>query len=169
MPLSGKTTVAKLMEEQKGFTVLDMGDIVRIEMDKREIPVEDTGKFVNSLREEHGMDAIAQLSTPYLEEIIQEKEKIVITGMRGWNEKQRFEKETGEEIEIITVWASRKTRKQRRQDRQREEDVKGDKFHERDLREIKNGVGKLIALSDHIIKNDNNSLEELKNKVTERF
>ncbi len=164
MPLSGKTTVAEIMEEN-GFTVLDMGEVVRIEMKKREIPAEKTGEFVNQIREEHGMDAIAQLSIPYLEEITEEKDKVVITGMRGWDEKKQFEEETGEELEIISVWTSRSSRKERREDRQREEDIKGDGFHERDLREIENGVGKMMALSDHMIKNDNISIEELEEKV----
>lgn len=164
MPLSGKTTVADYMEEN-GFAVLDMGDVVRIEMEKRDIATEDTGDWVNDMREENGMDAIAQLSSPYLEEILEEKNQVVITGMRGWNEKQRFEEETGADIDIVGVWASRETRKKRRNQRQREEDVKGDEFHERDIREIENGVGKLMALSDHMIKNDDISEEELEQKV----
>ncbi|MFB6213605.1 MAG: AAA family ATPase [Candidatus Nanohaloarchaea archaeon] len=164
MPLSGKTLVAEFMENQ-GYTLLDMGDVVRIEMERRGIEPGNEGDFVNSLRDEHGMDAIAQLSTPYLQEVADEKEKIVITGMRGWSEKERFEKELDEEIEVVAVWASRETRKQRREDRNREEDVKGQDFHERDLREIDNGVGKLLALSDHMIKNDGISKEELREEV----
>lgn len=164
MPLAGKTLVADILSDN-GFTVLDMGDVVRIEMDKRGIDVENTGTFVNSMRDEHGMDAIAQLSVPYLEEIIAEKEKIVITGMRSWDEKKKFEKETGEDIEIIAVWTPRKERKERKEERQREEDLVGDEFHKRDLREINNGVGKLIALSDHLIKNSNISKQELEDKV----
>ncbi|MFB6191159.1 MAG: AAA family ATPase [Candidatus Nanohaloarchaea archaeon] len=164
MPLSGKTLVAEFMENQ-GYTLLDMGDVVRIEMERRGIEPGNESDFVNSLRDEHGMDAIAQLSTPYLQEVADEKEKIVITGMRGWSEKERFEKELDEEVEVVAVWASRETRKQRREDRNREEDVKGQDFHERDLREIDNGVGKLLALSDHMIKNDGISKEELREEV----
>ncbi|MFT4893059.1 MAG: dephospho-CoA kinase [Candidatus Nanohaloarchaea archaeon] len=163
MPLSGKTTVADILGE-KGYTVLDMGEIVRIEMKKRGIEPGNEGEFVNSMRDEHGMDAIAKLSVPYLEEIIEENEKIVITGMRGWTEKERFEEETGEKIEIIAVWSSRETRKERREERQRDEDIEGQKFHERDVREIKNGVGKLMALSDYMIKN-HGEIEELEQKV----
>jgi dephospho-CoA kinase len=111
------------------------------------------------------MDAIAKLSVPYLEEILDEKEKIVITGMRGWKEKERFEEETGEKIEVIAVWSSRETRKQRREERQREEDLMGEKFQERDEREIDQGVGKLMALSDFLIKNENISLSELEKNV----
>lgn len=165
MPLAGKTLVAEILEDE-GFSILDMGDIVRIEMEKRDIGVENTGEFVKAMREEHGMDAIAQLSIPYLEEMVEEKDKIVITGMRSWDEKKKFEEETGEDIEVVAVWASRETRKQRRQERQREEDVKGDGFHERDIREIeKLGVGKLMALSDHLIKNNDISKQELREEV----
>lgn len=164
MPLAGKTTVAEILEKE-GFTVLDMGDVVRIEMEKRNIGTENTGEFVNSIREEHGMAGIAHLSIPYLEEILDEKEKIVITGMRGWSEKKKFEEETGEELEIIAVWTSREERKTRREERMREEDRVGDKFHERDIREIENGVGKLMALSDHIVKNNDCSMKELEEKV----
>lgn len=166
MPLSGKTTVADVMEDE-GFAVLDMGEVVRIEMDKRNVPAERTGDFVNQMRGEHGMDAIAQLSTPYLKEVTDEKDKVVITGMRSWEEKKRFEEETENDIEIVAVWASRQTRKERREERQREEDVKGDEFNERDAREMNNGVGKLMALSDYLIKNDNIAIEELEEKVKE--
>jgi len=164
MPLSGKTTVAEFMEDN-GFAVLDMGEVVRIEMEKRGIATEDTGQWVNDMRDEHGMDAIAQISAPYLGEILEEKDKIVITGMRGWSEKERFEEEVGEDMNILAIWTSRETRRKRREERQREEDVKGDDFHERDVREIENGVGKLMALSDHIIKNEGISEQELKGKV----
>ena len=164
MPLSGKTTLAELMEN-KGYTVLDMGDVVRIEMEKRGIAAKNTGEFVNSMRDEHGMDAIAQLSLPYLNEILGEKEKVVITGMRGWSEKERFESETGKQIQVIGIWASPETRKNRREERQRDEDIEGDSFRERDLREIDNGVGKLFALADHLIQNEDKNLEGLERSL----
>lgn len=166
MPLSGKTTVARLLEGYD-FELLDMGDVVRQEMEKRDIEPGNEGSFVNEMRDEHGMDAIAQLSIPYLEEIIAEEDKIVITGMRGWSEKNLFEDETGEDIETVAVWASRETRRKRRKERQRDEDVEGQGFHERDLREIENGVGKLMALSDHLVENDDVTLEELRSEVEE--
>lgn len=162
MPLAGKTAVAEIMNE-KGYELVDMGDVVRKEMEKRDIPAEETGKFVNDQREEKGMDAIAQLTTPYIE--ASESDKLVITGMRGLGEKERFEEELGEEIKMIAVWASPSTRKTRRDQRNREEDVKGDGFHQRDLRELENGVGKLMALSNRIIENEDQGLEKLEEKV----
>ncbi len=164
MPLAGKTVVAEMMEE-KGYRILDMGDVVRNEMEKRDIDTSKTGEFVVNQREEKGMDAIALLCIPYLEEIFEETEKVVITGMRGWSEKRRFEEETDIEMDIISIWASRETRKKRREERRRPEDRRGQDFHERDMREIENGMAKLMALSDRLILNDDISLEELRSKV----
>lgn len=164
MPLAGKTTVARILEEE-GFSVLDMGEVVRKEMEKRDKDVSETGSFVNSMRDQKGMDAIAKLSAPYLEEILERQKKVVITGMRGWNEKGRFEDDTGQNIEVIAVWTSIDERKRRREERQREEDIEGDEFHKRDVREIENGVGKLMALSDHMVENDAITEEELEEKV----
>lgn len=165
MPLSGKTAAAEVLKDE-GYTVLDMGDVVRIEMEKRGIGAESTGEFVNGLRSEHGMDAIAQLCMPYLKEMIEEKERIVITGMRSLEEKRRFEDETGERVEMVAIWSSPETRRQRREERQREEDRKGQEFQERDRRELENGVGDLMALSDHLIKNEG-TIEQLEARVKE--
>ena len=163
LPLAGKTTVAELIEKQ-GYELVDMGDVVRQEMKDQGVPTEKTGEFVNNQREKNGMDAIAQLTVPYVEEA---SEKVVITGMRGLKEKERFEKELEEEIEMIAVWASKKVRKRRKEERMRDEDVKGDSFDKRDRRELENGVGKLSMLSDHMIINEELSVEELEEEVNE--
>jgi len=162
MPLAGKTAAAKILEK-KGYQIIDMGDVVREERSKRNIPVEKTGDFVNRQRKQKGMDAVAQLTIPYIKE--KDSKKIVITGMRGLKEKERFEEELNQELEMIAVWASPNTRKTRRENRMREEDQKGDSFHERDLRELENGVGELMALSQHIIKNESEGLEKLEKKI----
>jgi len=161
MPLAGKTTVAGLLEEN-GFEVVDMGDVVRKEMEKRDISTEKTGEFVNDQRKEKGMDAIAQLTVPHIEEA---SEKVVITGMRGLKEKERFEEELAEDVEVIAVWASKSVRKRRREKRMREEDLKGDGFDERDNREIGNGVGRLMALSDYMIINEGLEMKDLEREV----
>ena len=164
MPLAGKTTVAGLLEKE-GFEVVDMGDVVRKEMNKREVPTQETGKWVNKQRKEKGMDAIAQLTAPYIEE--KDTSDIVITGMRGLSEKRRFEDELEDSIEMIAVWSSPETRRKRREERMREEDREGDEFEQRDHRDLENGVGRLMALSDHMIINEGLSIEELEEKVNQ--
>jgi len=163
MPLAGKTTVAGLLEE-RGFEIVDMGDVVREEMNKRDIPAEKTGEFVNNQREEKGMNAIAQLTVPYIERA---SDKAVITGVRGLGEKKRFERELDEELEMIAVWASKATRRKRREERMRDEDREGDGFKERDLRELDNGVGRLMALSNHMMINDGQDMAKLEEKIGE--
>lgn len=160
MPLAGKTTVAEVLEEE-GFTVVDMGDVVREEMEKEGVPEEETGEWVTQQRKDKGRDAIAQLTAPYLQET---GEKTVITGMRSLEEKERFEHELEEEIEIIAVWASPETRKKRMEERERLEDKVGDSFKQRDKRELEQGVGDLTAVSDHLIKNEGTQ-KQLEEKV----
>ncbi len=166
LPLSGKTMVANMLEE-RGFSVLDMGDVVRKEMESRDMPSGKEAEFVNNQRDKNGMGAIAKISRKYLEKMMDGRD-IVITGMRGWSEKKVFEEFLGDEMEIVALWASRQTRKNRRNKRMRKEDLKGQEFHERDLREINNGVAKLMALSDVLIINDDIEIEKLEEKVDEK-
>ncbi len=166
LPLSGKTLVANMLEE-KGFSVLDMGDVVRKEMESRDISSGKEAEFVNNQRDKNGMGAIAKISRKYLEKMMDGRD-IVITGMRGWSEKKVFEEFLEDEMEIVALWASRQTRKKRRNKRMRKEDLKGQEFHERDLREINNGVAKLMALSDVLIINDGIDIEKLEEKVDEK-
>lgn len=163
LPLSGKTTVANKMQEE-GFTKIDMGDVVREEMDKRNIPAEETGEFVSAMRDQNGMKAIAELTLPYVEEAIAKHDKIVISGMRGWMEKECFEENLSQELEIIAVWASRETRRERQEARAREEDQVAE-IEGRDKREISHGAAKLMALADHIIVNEFDSLEPFEQEI----
>lgn len=164
MPLSGKTVAANKLEKE-GYSKIDMGDVVREEMKKRNIPVSNTGDFVNRIREDNGFDAIAQLTIPKIKQ--KDTRTIVITGMRSLAEKNTFETELDTEIKMIALWSPEKTRKSRRQERRRKEDIEGDRFRERDQRELDNGVGNLMALSDHLIVNQDKSIKELEEKVTE--
>lgn len=164
MPLSGKTILANQLQEL-GYTKIDMGDVVRKEMQRRKIPVEKTSEFVNEQREEKGMDAIAKLTLEYVQDA--DAQDVVITGMRSLEEKKYLEDHLDSQIKVIAIWSSKQTRKKRRKERMREEDQKGQDFNERDQRELQNGIGNLIALSDFMIQNENKSIEELQKKVKE--
>ncbi len=166
LPLSGKNAVARILKSE-GYRVIDMGEVVRKEVKERGLePGKDSAKFVKEMREEKGMGAIAKLTVPYLEEF--EGKKLLITGMRSIDEKEVFEEELDQGINVLAVWASEKVRRKRRERRGRREDLEGQKFHERDLREIGNGVAKLMALSDKMLVNEEVSLEELRKRVFDR-
>ncbi len=164
MPLAGKTTVADILEEH-GYEKVDMGDVVRTEMDARDIPVEKTAEFVNSQRKAYGQSAIARLTVPRVQNALEDSDKVVVTGMRSTEERDRFQEELGVDMDIVALWASVETRRQRMQNRGREEDEKGQDFEERDRREIENGVAELVALSDHLIKNESTDEKELEHRV----
>ena len=164
MPLAGKTTVADILRQQAHENV-DMGDVVRSEMDARDIPVEKTAEFVNSQRKAYGQSAIARLTVPRIQNALEDSDKVVVTGMRSTEEHDRFQEELGVDMDIVAVWASVETRRQRMQNRGREEDEKGQEFEERDQREIENGVAELVALSNHLIKNESTDEEDLNKKV----
>ncbi|MCJ7450245.1 MAG: AAA family ATPase [Candidatus Nanohaloarchaeota archaeon QJJ-9] len=166
MPLAGKTTVADILED-KGYQKVDMGDVVREEMEQKNLPPEKTGEFVNKQRDKHGMDAIARLTVPYAQDCFEEEQDVVITGMRSLDEKEKFEEEFDYGIDVIAIWAPDKVRKKRRKARGRPEDEKGQSFTERDYRELKNGVGDLVAKSDYLIKNYSIDKQKLKEKVEE--
>lgn len=167
MPLSGKTKAAEILQEQHNYELIDMGDIVRKEREKKGIKTEKTGQFVNQLREKHGRHAIAKLTTSYIKKEDFKNSKIVITGMRSLEEKQYFENNLETSLEIIAIWASQETRKTRMRKRQRPEDQNSETFEQRDQRELKNGVGNLMAKSEHLIKNDSNQIQELKQQINE--
>lgn len=164
MPLAGKTTVADILEEQ-GYEKVDMGDVVRSEMDARDIPVEKTAEFVNSQRKAYGQSAIARLTVPRVQNALEDSDNVVVTGMRSVQERDRFQEELGLDMDVIALWASVETRRQRTQNRGREEDEKGQDFEERDQREIEQGVAELVALSDHLIKNESADEKELEHRV----
>lgn len=162
MPLSGKSEAAEILREN-GFATLEMGDVVRIEKKERNLDRTEES-FVEAMREKHGKDAIARLSLPYFEKVMDEKEKIAIMGLRSLEEKHYFEDELDTEIDIISIWASPETREERRKKRGREDDEES--LYSRDAREIDYGIGGLIAKSDYLIKN-NGSLEDFREKVAD--
>lgn len=165
MPLSGKTKTAKILQKQHNYKLVDMGDVVREEREKRGIKTENTGKFVNQMRKKHGQHAIAKLTLPYIKKDSLNNSKVVITGMRSLEEKQHFENNLQTTLEVIAIWASQKTRKNRMKKRQRPEDQNSETFEQRDQRELQNGVGNLMAKSEHLIKNDSNQTEKLKQQL----
>ncbi|GEM_PF-5884437 len=85
--------------------------------------------------------------------------------MRSAEERDRFQKELGIDMDVVALWASVETRRRRMEDRSREEDEKSQGFEERDQREIENGVAELVALSDHLIKNESGGESELRHRV----
>lgn len=163
LPGSGKSTFTRIAREM-GFPVVVMGDFVRMEAEKRglEPTAENLGRLMVEIRREKGEDAIAKLTVEAVRGI--DNPTVFIDGVRSLKEVEEFKK-SFRDFRLIAVHAPEKVRFERLIRRLRSDDVTTiEKFRERDLRELKIGVGDTIALADRIIENVG-SKKEFKVKV----
>ena len=119
---SGKTTVARLLRE-KGFEVIELGDIWRELVKKAGIPMEDTKatrEFTMKLREEKGKDIYARYAC---ERIGNGAKKVVIMGVRSTYELD-YIKEKMKDVKVLALEAPLETRFERMRERGKPEDPK---------------------------------------------
>lgn len=151
MPGSGKSLVSETAKSM-GMTVLNMGDVIREEARSRgvEITPESLGLLMLKLREEEGEGVVAKRC---LERARGSAPPIVIEGVRSLEELAYFR--SSGEVLVVAVHASPKTRFKRLLRRGREDDPRDWKtFEERDLRELRVGLGSVIALADLVLVNE---------------
>lgn len=167
MPGSGKGEVAKAFQK-RGIPVVSMGDAIREEADRRGIPRTPEGLKEVSLkvREELGPGAVAILTIPKVEKLLETEPVVVIEGVRSPYEVEEFRKRfSEEEIIILAVHSPPKMRFDRLRRRGRSDDPKTwEEFVDRDRKELKFGIGEVIALADYMIVNDC-SFDEFQAKI----
>lgn len=168
LPLSGKTTASKIAEEL-GIPVVVMGDVVREEVRRRglELTDENAGRVATELRENEGMDAIAKRCISKIREKLSERGIVVVDGIRGIAEVERFREEFGDDFILINIEAPLEVRFERALKRKRDDDVKTlDDLKRRDERELSWNMGEAIRLADITIENVG-GIDEFKEKVRE--
>ena len=139
------------------------GDIIREEAKRRKLQLtrRNLGRLMLTLRKEEGMAAVAKRLVPILKP---RKERCVVyEGARNIEEID----ELGKNYQMVTVaiHASPQTRFRRLLRRKRSDRPRNwHYFLERDERELKVGVGKVIALADRMIENED-SKEDLKRRM----
>ncbi|MEM0286487.1 MAG: AAA family ATPase, partial [Candidatus Methanomethyliaceae archaeon] len=141
MPGAGKSIVANVAKSM-GFKVIVMGDVIREEARRRGIKEspEALGELMLNLRKEEGPDAIAKRCIQNLSN----NDIAIIEGIRSLEELNFFKKIA--DVFLIAVHASPSTRFKRLIKRGRADDPKNfEEFIERDMREIKIGIGAVIA------------------------
>jgi dephospho-CoA kinase len=164
MPGSGKSLVVNTAI-QNGYEVVVMGDEVREEAKRRNMPPtpENIGKIMLELRKTEGEAVIAKRCTPKIERST--KTKIAVDGIRSLSEVEEFKKRF-KNFTLIGIHSSPETRFKRLFNRQRSDDPKNwEIFHERDLRELSVGLGNAIAMAEYVIVNDgeiNRTKDEIK-------
>ena len=159
MPGAGKSTIANGLKE-KGFEIINMGDAVRAEAEKRNLEPtgQNLGKLMLELREKNGPGAVAELIKPSIEN--SNSSVIVIDGIRSNDEIQVLKKSAN--VKLLSILASTDTRFTFLHERGRSDDPKSKEiFEERDNRELGVGVGKSIESADESISNNELTKDEL--------
>jgi len=158
MPGAGKG-VAACSASKLGLKVLVLGDVIREETERRglEPTPKNVGAVMLQLREEEGSAAVAKRLSPKIEE--SSSTTVIVEGIRSLDELTELRSKY--EVVTVAIHASPETRFRRLLSRGRSDDPKDmATFNERDLRELKVGLGEVIALADIVLVNEGN-VEEL--------
>ena len=150
MPGCGKEEFIRVATE-RGFPVVRMGDTVREEAARKGVGASDEaiGGFAHAERERLGYGIWAERTIPRLR-----GDRIVVDGLRGSSELESFRKRLGEGVEVVAIYASPKMRFERLRQRKRSDaPATWDEFLVRDTRELRWGLGDVIATADHLIVN----------------
>ncbi len=161
MPGAGKSLASSVAEERE-IPVFVSGDIIRAEAKRRNLSPsrKNLGRLMLKIREEEGMGAVAKRLAPLIDKI--ETSLFVYEGARNIEEIEELNKKY--RVFTIAIHASPKSRFQRLLKRRRSDRPRNwTDFRERDERELKVGVGKLIAIADRVVEN-----EDTKNDLKRR-
>jgi len=172
MPGSGKATAEQLFRE-KGYPIIIMGDEVRLEAESRNLEPtpENLGRVMLEIREEEGPAVLAKRCIPKIRGA--NSEIVVVDGVRSPEERDEF-REALKSFFLIAIHASPKTRFKRLLRRRRSDDPSDwQTFMARDRRELRVGLGDVIATADYLVVNErtkshlHNDLEKILQRVIE--
>jgi dephospho-CoA kinase len=172
MPGSGKGIVAGIARTM-GVELVRMGDIIRDEAQKRNAAV---GEVAVKLREEQGKFVVAERCVAKIKQLedlkmgsdgtgSERKNRFyMIEGIRSPYEIEVFKKNFND-FKVIAVYSTPKTRFKRLKRRMRFDDsAERSEFEKRDKRELKFGIGNVIATSDYMVVNQG-SINKFKSVV----
>lgn len=162
MPGSGKGVVAGVARSL-GFQVVRMGDVIREEAQRRNANV---GETAVKLRKEYGEFVVADKSVEKIEQMKMLKkgsysedsennsDLYMIEGIRSPFEVEIF-RNNFDDFKVIAVHSTPQTRFKRLKKRMRVDDsVLELDFEKRDNRELKFGIGDVIATSNYMVVNE---------------
>jgi len=152
MPGAGKGFVSQPARSQ-GIPVLVCGDVIREETKRRGLPLtpDNMGRVMLAIRREEGPAVVAERLVP---KIASSRSTVaVVEGVRSMAEVDAFGRDYA--VTIVAVHASPKTRCERLITRARSDDPKSwEEFVERDSRELRVGIGNVIALAGQMLVNE---------------
>jgi len=162
MPGAGKSLASGVAGEMK-MPVFVSGDIIRNEARKMGLSPnkKNLGRLMLRIRQTEGIGAVARRLIPLIEE--SGRRHVVYEGARNIEEIDELARRY--RVTVIAIHASPKSRFQRLLKRKRSDRPRTEAdFSERDKRELTVGVGKVIALADRMLENED-SREALKRRM----
>lgn len=154
MPGSGKSQAAVFFKD-KGLSVIRFGDLTDEMMREKGLkPTPESERIVREeLRRDLGMAAYAVSAKPKIEEVLKDREIVVLDGLYSWEE-YIFLKEYFPSLLILSIFASPKTRYERLAVR-KVRPLSAKEAGQRDVFEIENiNKGGPIAMADYVIVNE---------------
>lgn len=163
MPGSGKGIVAGVARSL-GFQIVRMGDVIREEAHSREAKI---GETAVNLRKEYGDFIVAERCIHKIKQLSSDngdQNFFIVEGIRSPFEVELFQ-ENFKDFKVLSVNSSPETRFKRLSYRKRADDsnIKSE-FNKRDNRELKFGIGEVIATSDYTVVNEG-SIKRLKKVI----
>ena len=162
MPCSGKSEAVNIAKD-KGIPVIRMGDMIWWETKNQGLELNDknVGEVANSMRDKYGKDIWARITVDEIK-LLNKTDYIVVDGIRNIEEINLFKKELSSDFVVIAIDAPDELRKKRALSRGREDDSNDIKnIGERDKRELRWGIGDVIASADIVISNEG-SIDEFR-------
>lgn len=157
MPGAGKSVAVEVAHEL-GVPVVRMGDLVWDEVKRRGLPLahEHVGRVATEMREKYGKGVWAERTAERV--LDTDAEQVVIDGVRTEEEVDVLRARLGHDFVLVAIHASPATRLRRIMGRGREDDPEDARdFHARDERELSWGIGRVIALADVMIVNEDDT------------
>jgi dephospho-CoA kinase len=157
MPGAGKG-VASQVGKELGLDVFVLGDVIREETERRglEPTPQNMGSVMLSVRASEGPAVVARRLLPRIEGA--HSSTVIVEGVRSMHELNEFKSKY--EVTSVAIHASARTRFSRLRSRSRSDDPKDWAiFQERDLRELRVGLGDVLALADIVLVNEGTTLE----------
>lgn len=166
LPGSGKSEAAAVARELD-VPVVTMGDVIRQACRDRDLDIseETMGRVATELRERGGNAAIAERSIPLIERHRGTHDIVLVDGIRGIAEVERFEDVFEDEFFLVSIEVPFDIRLNRIQSRGRDPDAEGrEDLEMRDARELGYGMGEAMDRADVTIENTE-SLEDFRAQV----
>lgn len=164
MPGAGKSVAVEVAKEH-GIPVLRMGDFIWEEVRRRGLPItsESVAEVAMQMRTDFGPGVWAEKTVDRLKSL--SPPIGIIDGVRSEAELEVFRHRLGVDFTLVAVHASRPTRMKRLLARGREDDIRDEgEFIARDERELGWGLGRVIALADVMLVNED-TMPDLSSQV----